>query len=157
NPRDARVEILRHVWRQAAARHHEFRMRMQRLDDVETFTPFFFADMRARQHEAIFGAGRLLEHGEVFERLLFEIDREIGDSLALDEAAKEMSARAAGRIDEFDAGAEANRDPRYIDATAAGKELRRRAAKLARRLDPFDGRRNIDRWIERQCNDIGHD
>ena len=152
----ARIEIVRHAGRQAAAADHEFRARRTRRQRVEAGAPFRFAQGQSRQHEAVLLRRAALRDGKVLARFGFHLDDAIRNAVVVEQTTQQLPGEAADRQDRLHVAAEALDHARDIDAAAAGIAARRRAAQLAHGHDPVDRGREVDRRIGRQGDDIGH-
>src|SRR5262245_48877235 len=111
---------------------------------------------RTGQNKVILLSGRFLVRSEVLASLDVRWSHQAVDALALHQPMQQLSYSAAGRVDRHDAAAKAMRHPRYIDAPATGVSLRRGTAKLSGRLDPRDINEDVNRWIDRESNDVRH-
>src|SRR5512132_510430 len=112
--------------------------------------------LRAGQNKTILLSGRFLVRSEVLPRLDVRRSHQAVDALAFYQPMQQLSYGAASRVDRHDAAAKTMRYPRHIDATAAGVSLRRRTAELSGRLDAFDINKDVNRWIDRESNDVRH-
>jgi hypothetical protein len=79
-----------------------------------------------------------------------------GNVLLIEQLPQQLSDRSAYRVDRTGIAAKPPDDPRDIDSAPAGIAPLRLAAQLGHRQDPVDRRREIDRRVRSDRDDIGH-
>ena len=111
---------------------------------------------RTGKNEAVLLARTDFVDEEIFSRFARDRPGVAGNALLIEQLPQQLSDRSAYRVDRTGIAAKPPDDPRDIDAAPAGIAPLRLAAQLGHRQDLVDRRREIDRWIRSDRDDISH-
>ena len=154
--RHLRIEVVRNAIGQAAACDQEARKRLECRNQLQAFLPLGLVEPRTGKNEAVLLARTDFVDEEIFSRFARNRPGVAGNALLIEQLPQQLSDRSAYRVDRTGIAAEPPDDPRDIDAAPAGIAPLRFAAQLGHRHDPVDRRREIDRRVRSDRDDIGH-
>ena len=153
---DPAEKIVRHAGRQAAARDDERRRRRDARQRFQTRLPFGIAERRAREDQAKLLAGGLVEDRQILPRVVRGRDHDASHAFALEQISQQLPGGAAGRVNRGRVDAEPPENPGDVDPASPGIAMGRRASHLGERHHLLDRRRDVERGVDGEGDDLRH-
>src|SRR6185312_15306878 len=151
--RHQRVEALRHAGREATAAHQIVAGLDERNRMVETGLPIGCCQCRSGENETILLAGGAINHIEILARVARNWNCAEGSALCGEAFANDLPGDATtGKYRRY-VSTQPMKDARDIDTATTRITLNVFTAQFAIRYQHLHARRDVERRIERQCDD----
>ena len=127
-----------------------------RASDSETRLPFGIAERSAREYQAKLLTGGFVKDRKIFPRVVRGRDHDASHAFALEQIGQQLPGGATGRVDRCRVDAEPPENAGNVDPASAGIAMGRRASHLGERHHLLDRRRDVERGVDGEGDDLRH-